>query len=92
MMSRLDRKFFAFHRHNPHVYEILLRLAREAKRKGKLHLGIGMLFEVMRWEMALTTTDPDFKLNNDYRSRYARLLMLNEPGLRGMFRTRTLRS
>jgi hypothetical protein len=79
-------RFEAFHRANPHVYRLLDRLAHDwIASTGRHKLGIGALFERARWELALQTTDPDFKLNNDYRAFYARLLMLNHPELRGLF-------
>jgi hypothetical protein len=34
----------------------------------------------------------EFKLNNNYTSRYARLLMEREAGLSGLFATRELRA
>jgi hypothetical protein len=53
-----------------------------------------MLFEVMRWNWFMTTTDPDsdFKLNNNYRSRYARKLMDEYPELDGIFEVRELKA
>ena len=51
-----------------------------------------MLFEVLRWNQFVETDDPDFKLNNIYTSRYARLIMEAEHGLAGIFDTRDLRS
>ena len=88
----LDEAFERFHRLNPRVYELLVDLARQAKTRGLERVGMKMLFEVVRWEFTLTTTDPDWKLNNNYTSRYARLIMANEPDLAGMFATRDLRS
>jgi hypothetical protein len=85
MITPAERKFLEFHHANPHVYNTFVRLARSARRRGKNRLSIGMLFEVLRWEIALTTTDPDFKINNNYRPRYARLLMKREPDLAGFF-------
>lgn len=86
----IEAEFRIFHRENPHVYEKLVELARQARTNGRQTLGIGMLFEVLRWEHLIYTTDPDFKLNNNYRSYYARLMMKNEPDLAGMFQTRKL--
>jgi hypothetical protein len=40
----------------------------------------------------MKTVGDDFKLNNNYHSRYARLIMEREPGLDGFFETRGLRS
>lgn len=88
----LQTRFAAFHRDNPHVYTILVRLAREALAKGKRRIGIKMLFEVARWEVFLSTTADDFKLNNNYHSRYARLIMEREPGMAGVFEVRALKA
>jgi hypothetical protein len=86
----LDQQFETFHAENPHVYEHLRTLALNAKRKG-LTVGIAMLFEVLRWQYLMTTTDvaSEFKLNNNYRAFYARLLMEREPELQDYFETRT---
>lgn len=78
-----------FHQDNPNVYKILTRLARQALGQGK-RCGIRMLWEVMRWEMFLATTDKNskFKLNDHYTSWYARYIMANEPDLQGFFNLR----
>ncbi len=85
----LDQQFAEFHEQNPHVYEMLRRLALDAARHGR-RLGIAMLFEVLRWQYAMGTNDPssEFKLNNNYRAFYARLLMEKEPELQDYFETR----
>ena len=88
----LQSKFEKFHRENPHVYATLVRLARDARRRGFRRIGIGMLYEVARWEIALATNDADFKLNNNWRSRFARLIEKQEPDLAGMFEMRELRA
>jgi hypothetical protein len=81
-----ETAFDRFHADNPKVYETLVRLAREwVERTGRHKLGIATLFERARWEIALATTDADFKLNNSYRAYYARLIMLREPDLAGLF-------
>ena len=75
---------------NPHVYHALVRLARGLVANGRRRFGIGMLFEVLRWETAMSTTGDDFKLNNNHRSRYARLIMATCPDLANVFETREL--
>lgn len=96
MEARLEKTseaaFRRFHQENPQVYLALVRLARQALARGHHTLGIGQLFEVLRWELMLGTTDPHFKLNNNHRSRYARLIMAREPDLKDVFDTRELRS
>ena len=92
MKKTLQQKFEEFHAVNPHVYEQLLRLARRLKEKGRKLTGIGILFEVLRWDYYMTTDDPnsEYKLNNNLRSRYARFIMDQNPDLKGVFNTRAL--
>lgn len=82
-------KFEQFHEDNPAVYATLCGLAREwLARTGKPRIGIGQLTERCRWEIAMRTNDPEFKINNNYRAYYARLMMANEPDLAGIFELR----
>lgn len=83
-------RFEAFHAANPRVYHVLLRLAREWTTRTGLHkLGIKTLYERARWEIAIATSDPHYKLNNNHTAWYARLLMAENPDLAGMFDLRT---
>ena len=91
-LSFADRRFRDFHRDNPEVYEELMVLVRQAMARGRKKIGIKMLWEVVRWNRFLRTTDEKYKLNNNYHSRFARLIMDNEPGLAGIFETRVLKS
>lgn len=91
-MTEAERKFREFHSENPNVYDELVRLAREAKKAGKTKAGLKMLWEVLRWRIWLETTGDDFKLNNNYTSRYARLIMESEAGLEGFFEVRGLKT
>lgn len=87
----LQARFEEFHKANPLVYELLVRFARQLKATGREHCGIKLVWERMRWEIAMTTRDPEgFKLNNNYHSRYARLVMAQEPDLAEFFHTRQL--
>ena len=91
--SVLQARFEGFHAANPRVYSTLVQLAREARAVGQATVGIGMLWEVMRWKLSLAvTTSSAFKLNNNHRSRYARLIMAQEPDLADVFETRELRA
>lgn len=86
----LAEAFRTFDRANPHVYAELARLTDEwLHRRGASSLGLKMLWEVMRWNLALTIeTDEPFKLNNNYTSFYARKLMAHKAGVDGLFKTR----
>lgn len=88
----IQARFEAFHEANPHVYEVLVTLARQAKVAGKEKIGIGMLWEVMRWNQFISTDSKKegYKLSNDFRSRYARMIMEQEEDLVGIFNVREL--
>jgi hypothetical protein len=88
----MDRRFWEFHNANPRVYDELVRLARRAVERGRRRVGIRMLWEVMRWRLTIDTDDrhSDFKLNDHYHSRYARLIMRREKDLVGVFHLRQL--
>lgn len=82
----IAQRFTQFHASNPAVYTTLVRLAREwVQRTGRHKLGIATLFERARWELVITTNDPEFRLNNSYRAWYARLIMRQEPDLAALF-------
>jgi hypothetical protein len=82
-------RFEKFHTDNPRVYATLVMLARQwIDRTGHSKLGVATLYERARWDIAISTNDPNFKLNNDHRAFYARLIMLQEPDLAGLFKLR----
>jgi len=84
--------FLKFHEDNPHVYDMLVKLARQVKEAGRKRYGIECLFARLRWHYDFEAkTDDEFKLNNNFTSRYARLLMEREKDLEGVFSLRELR-
>jgi hypothetical protein len=92
--ATIQERFEQFHQVNPWVYDALVRLAYELQQRGRRRIGVGLLFEVLRWQHAMATTDPssEFKLCNDYASRYARLIVNNHPDLESVFELRRLRT
>lgn len=88
----IQERFERFHRENPHVYRRLRALIFEDLNAGLPIAGIDFYVSVLRWKIRMETRGDDFKVNNDWRSRYARMLMEREPELRGKFETRTLQS
>ena len=90
--ATIDERFADFHRKNPHVYRNLVRLALDDAARGRRR-GMAALFEELRYAYEETDHDPkDYKLNNDYASRYARLIMKTEPRLAGHFELRELKA
>ena len=90
MDDTIDARFQAFHQQNPHVFALLVRLAREAQQRGARRIGAKALMERARWDLALETSGDEYRLNNDYTSRYARLIADTHPDLAGLFQFRRL--
>lgn len=90
--ATIQEAFDRFHQANPWVAVELRGMALDLVDAGHERVGIGMLFEVLRWRYMRATTDTSstFRLNNNYRSRYARLLADECPALDGVFETRRL--
>lgn len=89
----IQERFEAFHAANPHVYRLLRSLALEMRNIGIHRSGVKFLVERLRWDYLVQTRGREkFKLSNDFTSRYARLLMAQEPALEGFFVTKELRS
>lgn len=87
--DRIELEFKQFHAEHPEVYVQLVKLARAWQANGSAKLGIATLFEVLRWNSHINTNkDGGYKLNNNYRALYARLIMQKEPDLAGLFELR----
>jgi len=88
----IDDRFRVFHANNPHVYALVRRFAFEAKQSGRAWYSMDAIFHRVRWHLDVETRSADpFKMNNDFTSRYARLLMTAEPELHDFFELRTIR-
>lgn len=86
----LQARFEQYHRDNPHLYRALEQMARQLHDLGRKRVGIELLFAELRWRSLISTTGDDYKLNNSYRSRYARLLLREHPEWEGLFELRRL--
>jgi hypothetical protein len=85
-------KFEEYHAQNPQVLKALIRLTDQAVANGHKRLGIELIYNVLRWETMISTMGDEYKLNNNYKSRYARLIEEVRPDLEGIFNKRGLRS
>ena len=87
----IQERFEQFHEANPYVFDALVALADEWNGStGGARCGIGMLYETLRFRRGIVTRGEEFKLNNNYRSRYARLIVERRPDLAELFETREL--
>lgn len=90
----IESHFWEFHKAHPEVYDEIVQLARQWRARGdRAKWSIDGAFEVIRWQRRINADAREqYKLNNNYRSRYARLVMDREDDLDGIFETREIRS
>ncbi|MFD7639595.1 hypothetical protein ACFV4P_02985 [Kitasatospora sp. NPDC059795] len=90
----IQERFEQFHALNGWVLADLERLTAECIDAKFTKVSLGMLFELVRYSYGRATlsADDDFRLNNDYRSRYARLLIEQHPEWAPYFEVRALRA
>jgi len=89
-MKELDHEeeFYKFHLENPGVLDQLVELALQLKKTGRKHYAIQALYEVLRYHRAISTSDSQYKLNNNHTAYYARKIMADVPQLAGFFTIR----
>jgi len=88
----IQTRFEVFDREHPGVYQRLVHLAFDLKERGFKRCGMKFLFERVRWFYWVERGDADFKLNNNFHSRYARKIMAEFPELEGFFEVRELKA
>lgn len=89
--QHIVRKFSKYHVENPRVFELFKKYSYQLKNSGVKHYGVGAIMERIRWHIAVETTGDEFKINNNYRSCYARLLITKDPWFETFFKTRRTR-
>jgi hypothetical protein len=92
--DEIQARFLEFHEAHPEVYDALRRYAFRVMESGRKSYAIAAVWERLRWfwDFEREEDEEPPKLNNDFRSRYARLLMAREPELSGLFELRALKS
>lgn len=86
-----DAAFHAFNRANPWVVKELEKIAWEMLRSGRKKIGIQACIEIFRWETRRHTISHDFKINNNFASRYARLIHDRNPHWGQVFELRNIK-
>ncbi|MFI9157481.1 hypothetical protein [Kitasatospora aureofaciens] len=91
--ASIQARFEAFHQLNPWVLRELERRTADCVDNGWKRISIGMLWELLRYRYGQVTRGEDeFRLNNNWRSRYVRLLLERHPEWEPLFETRALRA
>jgi hypothetical protein len=87
----VKQKWWAWHKENPHVYELFKRFTHEAISRGHRNLSAWLIINRIRWETSIVTTGQDFKISNDFIAYYSRLFMHEFPQYKGFFRIKALK-
>ena len=84
----INDEFIAFNTNNPEVWVMFRDFTFQLISAGRKRFGAKAIFERIRWEKILTTSDKDFKINNNYCAYYARMFMNIYPEYLKFFRVR----
>lgn len=90
--DRIDVEFRAFDRQRPEVFRLFREYAESIRSQGWPRYSSDAILHRIRWHHQVEKGERDFKLNDHYTSRYARLLMEIDPSFRGFFELRRLRA
>lgn len=86
MSYKWAKRTLEFHAKNPHVYTELERITNEVIDAGIYHIGMEMIIGQLRWRSLIHTTGDIYKINQNFATYYARLLIRNNPDWDGLFR------
>lgn len=84
----LEKAFRSFHELNPEVYASIEASALAAHRAGVTRIGIAKIVEDIRYRGDMPTAGGVFRINNNHRALYARLLVFRHPELESVLATR----
>lgn len=88
----IQQRFEEFHARHPEVYRHIVRLARQAKDRGRERYSIDAIIQLVRWHFDMEKEPSEkFLINDHYSSRFARKVMEQEPDLADFFETRGLK-
>lgn len=88
----IQERFEVFHAANPWIARALEALVADWLKRGRRKVGMKALVEIVRWQYGRSTEAPEFRINNTYVSRYARLLIDLHPEWDEVIQTRELRA
>lgn len=88
--TTLDAKFAEYHAAHPEVYRHFRKFAFELWNAGRRRGSAQQIIERIRWETSVNPNrDGGLKINNWFRTHYAKMLVENEPVFDGFFEFRS---
>jgi hypothetical protein len=84
-----ELKFWHFHLNNKGIYRYFCAFAAEMEARGHLRLSSELLLNRVRWETIIQTSDPDYKICNNWRPYYSRMYLI-ESHKKHFFKTKAI--
>lgn len=81
-------EFLEYHRNNPAIWKGFERFSLEVWARGRKHYGAKAIMERARYELDIEQGNSEFKINNNFVSYYARIMLAKYPELKGFFEFR----
>lgn len=89
----IQKSFEAFHAENPIVYKTFLKFTRDVIKAGHKKYSVKQILGRVRWHLKFEVEgDHDYKINDAFTSRYARMFADDYPEWATFFNYRRLRS
>ena len=86
-------EFEEYHKKHPLIYHYFVKIAKQKIEAGRKKYGAKAIMEEVRWSIRdLGQKYSDYKINNDYTSRYVRKFEKDHPQYEGFFEKRQLKS
>ena len=64
--------FIQFDQDNPKVWDLFVEIVLKHINAGHRKGSVEFIFNIMRWQHDMETTDPFYKINNNHKPFYAR--------------------
>lgn len=77
--------FNAYHRQNPHIFDLFYYYAKVMRDAGRKQYGAKSIMERVRWHCEIENTGSEFKISNSFTAYYPRLVEAHDPSFKGFF-------
>jgi hypothetical protein len=88
LFDMIDARAVKYDIENPAVWQEFVTLALKLIGRGIRHYGAKAIMEVVRYHRTVESSDPTFKIDNNYTSYYARKFAQRYPQYADFFETR----
>jgi uncharacterized membrane protein len=87
-MTEQQKMIINYHEKNPHLYEAFKQYSANAINSGYKYFSAEMIINRMRWYSMIEAKDDSFKIRNDVKPFFARMLMANNEKYNNFFKLR----